>query len=132
MVGDISNGSATVTISGCFSDAVFMYKGTLLDISNLVPEEDTQKYAHKNSNPICGRATYTENVGSYTSENNLGTWSEYYSSLIDSTSILFDMSYTNEETNEFYRWTVTEDFIKNIGFDLENTWIFSDGKLALR
>ena len=132
MVGDISNGSATVTISGCFSDAVFMYKGTLLDISNLVPEEDTQKYAHKNSNPICGRATYTENVGSYTSENNLGTWSEYYSSLIDSTSILFDMSYTDEETNEFYRWTVTEDFIKNIGFDLENTWIFSDGKLALR
>lgn len=131
IVGDFDNGKGYVSINGCFADVSFVYDNTKLDINDITNMDDQQKYAHKNMNPIVGRAVSTAD-GVYECKNNLGTWTEYYSTQIDSTSILFDMSYVDEETNELIRWEVTENFLKNIGFDLENTWTFSNGKLSLK
>lgn len=131
IVGDFDNGVGYVSINGCYADAAFIYDKTLLDINTIQSLDDQQKYAHKNINPIVGRAVQAA-LGIYECKNNLGTWTEYYSSQVESTSILFDMSYVDEETNTLERWTVTEAFLKNIGFDFENVWNFDNGKLSLK
>lgn len=123
IIGDISEGNGQITINNCFSDSIFMYRGTELNAYKLESLDDVQKYAHKNENPICGRATYTKDVGSYTSANNVGTWTEYYGDQISSLSILFDLSYVDEETYELKIWTPTENFFSS-RFDFENTWVF--------
>lgn len=126
MIGDISNGNGTYYINGCYSDAAYVYKGTSLNAYEVNLLEEVQKYAHKNCNPIVGRATQVANVGFYYSEDNLGTWTEYYSSQIHSKSIVFDLTSVDDETQQIIRFEISKDYLKNIGFDLENVWAFDE------
>ena len=59
-----------------------------------------QKYAHKNSNPMIGRATLSE-LGSYSVTNCVGSWAEYYatSSGIITSSMAFNLSSEDDEGN---------------------------------
>lgn len=131
IVGDFDNGLGHIIIRNNLADVSFNYKGEELDARNLSLTK-AETYAHKNSNPIVGRATKAE-VGIYETEDNVGTWTEYYADLIHSDSIVFDLATTNEETGLKEPWEMTEIYVKNkFKMDLENIWEFKDGELYLR
>jgi len=131
IVGDFDNGVGHVVIKNNYSVATFRYNGELLDPFN-IPLSKAEKYAHKNSNPIVGRAVKAE-AGIYETKDNFGTWSEYYANHIISQSIVFDLSSTDEETGETKLFNISELFVKNrLKMDLDNVWKFEDGVLTLR
>lgn len=134
MIGDISNGNGTYYINGCYSDAAYVYKGTSLNAYEVNLLEEVQKYAHKNCNPIVGRAAQVANVGMYYTDGNVGTWTEYYSTQILSYSIVFQLTSVDDETQEILWFTLSESYLKNSGFDFENIWKFNseDGTLSFK
>lgn len=125
IVGDFDNGAGFVTINYCYSDAKFIYDGETLDARLAdVNNEETQTYAHKNSNPIVGRAVLSS--GEYETKGNFGTWAEYYSQSISSTAWCFTGYYGPE-------YVFQASFYQNIMmFDMENTWTYIDGILYLK
>ena len=87
--------------------------------------EEAQNYAHKNSNPIVGRAVKAE-VGIYETKDNIGSFVEYYSTYVESSSLYF--KYSNYvENNEFVK--LTADFLKTNmrSFDFEKVWDIKAG-----
>lgn len=121
IVGDFDNGSGYVSIRNCYSDVVFIYNGLKLDAKEAYTSKDYEyTYAHKNSNPIVGRAVSSE-IGIYDTGSNIGTWTEYYSTYIKSSSIYFDL--TGEEDEEAY--TVSQSTLSGMcGFDFDTVWTF--------
>lgn len=132
MLGDVSVGNGTFYIFGCYSDVAFMYRGTKLDIDYITSTEDQQKYAHKNQNPMVGRAAQVAKVGQYYSKDNIGTWSEYYSAQVLSSSLIFDLARYDEDNMQFEYWELSAQYLTRVGYDLENVWSFEGGNLALR
>ena len=121
IVGDFDNGVGFVSINGNYSNVEFVYNSVYLNaklVQQINPEP--QNYAHKNSNPIVGRAVKAE-TGIYECKDNIGSFVEYYSTHVDSTSLYFNYS-NYAESNTFL--VVTADFLKSNlrGFDFEKIW----------
>ncbi len=131
LVGDFESGAGATEISNCLADVSFIYDGLYLNAQDAAKASpDAQQYAHKNSNPIVGRAVGVVEDGYYKTTSNIGSWAEYYSTDIVSTSIVFDMS-NYYETGEFA--TLTETMVASmLKIDLENVWKFENGKVSLR
>ena len=126
IVGSIESGQGLYNISDNFADVVFVYTkegNTVLDARNIDIESDYQAYAHKNCNPICGRAN---TMGTdYLGRNNYGSWEEYYSSIIKSTSIYFSQGTDFVPDDSYFRYLV--------GWDMDNVWaIDANGNVTLR
>lgn len=106
ILGDLDNGAGYCEINNCYSEPIIIYNdvvldGRLADVKN----EEVQMYAHKNSNPIIGRAVLS--TGEYNTNNNYGTWSEYYSSSVHSLGFVFHSFYGPD-------WEPTTNFYKNV------------------
>ena len=125
IIGDFDNGLGQVFIDHNYAEVVFVYDGTIYKCSpELQLIEDVQKYAHKNSNPIVGRATSTK-AKLYVTSENLGTWQEYYSKLVASASTCFQYSYYDDEGNLFDFTKIGKDVLESKGglnFDFTNLW----------
>ena len=80
------------------------------------------KYAHKNSSSIVGRPV-TNPLGTYETGANYGMWGEYYSKIVSSSSMVYDL--WDEETNTAF--VISDILASNIGFDMTNTWKFNEG-----
>lgn len=133
IVGDFDNGVGKVSIHNNLSEAVFVYDGLVLDAAkDKANNTNLYQYAHKNSNPIVGRAVKAE-VGIYDTSNNFGTWAEYYSQLVISQSTVFELSYEDDEGN-VYEWAISKVFVQNrLLWDIENVWNYdSENGLSLR
>ena len=89
ILGSVESGNWPYAINNNFADVVFIYKGITLDARsfNALEEEVEQEYAHKNSNPIIGRATTLSDKR--LGDKNAGSWKEYYKTVINSSSIYF-------------------------------------------
>ena len=125
MIGDLDNGSGYTYLAENVSMARFVWSQMPLDAYVAAKEFADQKYAHKNSNPMIGRATLSE-LGKYETAHNYGTWKEYYESNgIDSLSFAFDMSEENDE-GELVLFYPSLSWWKSHTFDLENTWTYSE------
>ncbi|MGM9970059.1 MAG: hypothetical protein ACI35S_06665 [Anaeroplasma sp.] len=125
IVGDFDNGLGYISINRNLSDVVFVYNGLKLDSEEAYASGTTQLYAHKNSNPIVGRATKAE-IGIYECIGNIGTWKEYYSSLVGSDSITFDLV-TEDEDGNVKKFVLTKFIVMNrFGMDIENVWIYDE------
>ncbi len=123
MIGDLDNGSGYVYLYENVSGARFVWNSTVLDAYVAAKASADQKYAHKNSNPMIGRATKGE-TGVYEVDKCFGTWTEYYESNgVYSTSFAFDLSIEDDEgyVQLFYP---SETWWKSIGFDLDNIWVY--------
>lgn len=125
IVGDISSGSGGYTINKNFSDVVFIYSAEklVLDAKLVDTEIEYQEYAHKNCNPIAGRANSI--TGLKSGEKNAGSWTEYYKNIISSVSIYFlygpEAKPTASLLSTFCDW------------DMENDWTITDeGVISLR
>lgn len=131
IVGDFDGGLGHVVINCNYSDVSFVFAGVYLNAKELHEQGTTQLYAHKNTNPIVGRAVWAEG-GIYETRSNVGTFVEYYSNYIQSFSIEFELAQLNEETYK-YEWTLTELFLsRDLGFDLENIWVFDEATQDLK
>ncbi|MCR5113553.1 MAG: right-handed parallel beta-helix repeat-containing protein [Acholeplasmatales bacterium] len=119
IVGDFDNGSGNVYINRNVADVEFMYSNMYYN-ALLSKYTATLTYAHKNSNPIVGRAV-SNPAGSYTTTSNYGSWKEYYSSYIISSSMVFDL--WDEENNTVYTWTQSAASTV-LELDFENIWSF--------
>ena len=119
ILGDLDNGAGYCEINNCFADAIFIYNDVTLDARKVdLTLEDIQTYAHKNSNPIVGRATWS--TGEYVTYNNFGSWAEYYDDRINSTGYVFHSSYGPD-------WVPADRFYKNVlGWDLENVFEYNE------
>ena len=125
IIGSVESGNGMYSLCNNFSDVVFIFtkEGRLvLDAQELAKaiEEDEeleyQSYAHKNLNPICGRATtlYDEVLG----KNNAGSWSEYYSGVISSESFYL-------QRGSYFK--VSKIFLESVcDWDFENDWSWND------
>ena len=121
IVGDFDNGAGLIRINNCLSDVVFIYNGLVLDAETAFEENTSQYYAHKNSNPIIGRAVKGE-TGIYQCGSNIGSWSEYYADSVYSISLVFDMR--DDETNE--QEILSKSYVSGIlKLDIENVWVFN-------
>ncbi len=131
IIGDFDNGAGTVVIHHNYADVSFMFAGTYLNAEEAKLLGETQHYAHKNTNPIVGRAVSSES-GSYATSENYGTWAEYYSDAIKSTSTVFELSDFDDETGEFNAWYMTKYFVETtLGLDIEKVWSFNEETLEL-
>ena len=121
ILGDLDNGSGYCSINNCYSEPIFVYGGVTLDARKAdVEREDVQTYAHKNSNPIIGRAVLNAEVGLYECKNNYGTWEEYYSASAGSTGFCFQAFYG-------VNWQPKEAFFKNVlDWDTDSIWQWND------
>ncbi len=131
IVGDFDNGQGHITITNCFADVSFVYQGLYLNAAvNYTNDLDCQKYAHKNSNPIVGRAVNPVDEGEYITSANMGSWTEYYSANIGSVSMVFDLSSTEDG---LVLYELTEGFAANLlGIDFKETWKFENGQILPR
>ena len=131
IVGDFDNGVGHIYISKCFADVTFIYSEMYLNAKEeYLKDAECQKYAHKNSNPIVGRAVANTGFGEYVTASNMGSWQEYYSSYVSSSSLIFDLS-NYDETGEFF--TISQALAESFfGYDFTNTWKFENGKIILR
>lgn len=123
IIGDFDNGSGYVHVEGCVAGARFVWSSTVLDayVARLAGAD--QKYAHKNSNPMIGRAVKGE-LGIYDTKSNYGTWTEYYeSSGVISGSFAFNLSNEDEETGEIALFYPYEQWWRNVGFS-SDIWEF--------
>lgn len=131
IIGDFDNGAGTTTIHHNYADVSFMFAGTYLNAEEAKLLGTTQQYAHKNTNPIVGRAVSSAS-GSYITSENYGTWAEYYNQVIKSTSTVFDLSDFDEETGEFNAWNMNKYFVETtLGLDIEKVWSFNEETLDL-
>lgn len=122
IIGDLDNGSGATVLENCVADARFVWNSLVLDSTVALLNGNEQQYAHKNSNPMIGRATLSE-LGSYTVTNCVGSWVEYYatSSGIVTSSMAFNLSSEDDEGN-VYPFKYSDFFWKDrMGFDL-NIW----------
>ena len=91
IVGSFESGVGLYSINNNFADVVFIYgpEALVLDakVFNALEEELEQEYAHKNCNPIVGRANSLH--GRRLGDNNVGSWKEYYKDVILSQSLYF-------------------------------------------
>ncbi len=120
IVGDFDNGSGLIRINNCLSDVVFIYNGLVLDAVKAYEENASQHYAHKNSNPIIGRAVKGE-TGIYQCGSNIGSWIEYYAESVYSLSLVFDMRNDETDEQEILSEAIVSGLLK---LDIENTWVF--------
>lgn len=124
MIGSIESAMGNITATSNVSLAVFQLDGEMLNAYEYATSYSEVKVAHKNCNPIIGRATSSTEYGSYTTGKNYGTWQENYSKVVASTSILFDLSGEDDEGN-FTLFKLSENVYANtLGFDLENVWAY--------
>ena len=133
IVGDFDNGVGKVVLHNNYANSIFVYDGLVLDAAkDKANNSYLYTYAHKNSNPIVGRATKAE-VGIYETSNNFGSWAEYYSQFVVSQSTVFELSYEDDMGN-IIEWSLSEVFVKNrLLWDLENIWQYdSENGLSLR
>ncbi len=120
IVGDFESGLSTVVVSYNYTEVEFLFSNIYLNALEVLKSGIyTNTYAHKNTNPIVGRASSSE-FGSYYSRQNIGSFTEYYSSLILSNSIAFDLS----NLDEGRIWTPTAQTFEGLGYDLVNDWTF--------
>ena len=141
ILGDLDNGLGRIIVHNNMAIVTFVYKGQWLNVEfrydnaieackqfgNSEPLSELQKYAHKNLNPIIGRATSSDAKLYDGSKNNIGDWSEYYSKLSVSYSIYFNMSSYDEETEDSFIFVPNaRTFSVTLGFDMENIWIFDE------
>lgn len=132
ILGSVEYGNGAYAVNQNFADVIFIYCHSgreVLDAKELAkkleedPAMEYQAYAHKNCNPICGRATTLgENV---LGKKNAGTWEEYYNKVIFSTSIyiMYGPNFVLDEVflNVYLEW------------DMENEWKIDDkGNVSLR
>lgn len=124
IVGSLESGTGSYNLSNNFADVIFVHKGILLDARayNALEEEVPQEYAHKNCNPICGRASSL--TGDRAGSSNVGSWSEYYKTIIISTSMYF-MNGPDFVPNADY-------FASACGWDLEQWNIDDNGNVSLK
>lgn len=106
ILGDLDNGAGYCSINTCYSEPILIYNdvkldGRLADINN----EEVQIYAHKNSNPIIGRATLS--TGKYDCKGNYGTWTEYYKDRVSSLGFVFHSFYGPD-------WNPTTNFFSSV------------------
>lgn len=130
ILGDLDNGLGYINVCRNFAYVTYVYKGQYLNADfrffNALKAggealNDVQKYAHKNLNPIIGRATSSD-AKLYFSENNYGDWKEYYSKLSISLSAVYDIQSYDLETGDFYRGAPsTQTFENYLAFDT-NIW----------
>ena len=141
ILGDLDNGMGRIIVHNNMAIVTFVYKGQWLNVEfrydnaieackqfgNSEPLSELQKYAHKNLNPIIGRATSSDAKLYDGSKNNIGNWSEYYSKLSVSYSIYFNMSSYDEESEDSFIFVPNaRTFSVTLGFDMENIWIFNE------
>ena len=121
IIGSVESGSGLYSLCNNYADVVFIFtkEGRLVldakEVAKMLAEDETleyQAYAHKNLNPICGRATtiYEEVLG----HSNAGSWEEYYSGVIMSQSMYFQRG-ANFKVTQLYLETVCD-------WDFENDW----------
>ena len=125
IIGSIEAGNGLYSLCNNYADVVFIYtkEGRLVldakEVAKKIDEDESyeyQAYAHKNLNPICGRATSLHNdiLGS----DNAGSWAEYYSSVILSQS-----TYLNRGSS----FELSQNFLESIcEWDFENDWVWND------
>lgn len=120
IIGDLDNGSGTVYIKNNISEVDFLYNGIFLNAER--NRAAAMKYAHKNSSSIVGRPV-TNPVGLYVTGPNYGMWGEYYSSIVNSSSMVYDL-WDDEKNSAF---VITENLASGLGFDMTNDWKFEEG-----
>ena len=127
IVGDFDNGSLQVTIKYNLSDVIFFYKEQYLNAYAAAMNNADQTYAHKNCNPIVGRAVKAD-AGLYTTGSNIGSWTEYYKTYVGSASIAFDYS---EYSSEHEFWHITQ-FTVDRTLKLDSSiWYFDNTNYTL-
>jgi hypothetical protein len=130
ILGDLDNGLGYINVHHNFALVTFVYKGQYLNADDRYFRalaaggealSEVQKTAHKNLNPIIGRAT-SSNAKLYFSEENFGDWAENYNKLSISTSLVYGSQSYNMEEHIFTRYYVTrETFVVVLKFD-PNIW----------
>ena len=120
IIGDLDNGSGTVYIKNNISEVDFLYNGIFLNAER--NRAAAMKYAHKNSSSIVGRPV-TNPLGLYVTGPNYGMWGEYYSSIVNSSSMVYDL-WDDEKNSAF---VISENLASGLGFDMTNTWKFIEG-----
>ena len=129
IVGDFDGGAGYVTIDHCFADVEFIYQDMYLNAYEaLMENSECQQYAHKNSNPIVGRAV--QSTGIYVTDSNIGSWAEYYSANVISASLVFNLSNYEEEEKFVEISQALLDLLLKL--DFEHVWKFENGKISLR
>ena len=128
ILGDLDNGQGHINVDHNFAFVTFVYKGQYLNADDRFFRaleaggealNDVQKTAHKNLNPIIGRATST-NAKLYFSENNYGDWAENYNKLSISVSAVFGEQKYDIEENVLTRYYISQEtFTYYLGFDTE-------------
>ena len=125
IIGSVESGSGMYSLCNNYSDVVFIFtkEGRLVldakELAKLIEEDEEmeyQAYAHKNLNPICGRATtiYNEVLG----KANAGSWQEYYKGVIMSQSTYLQRG-SNFKLSQLYLESVCE-------WDFENDWSWNN------
>ena len=132
MIGSIESAMGNIIAMNNVSNVVFVLDGEMLNAYEYATSYSEVKVAHKNCSPIIGRATSSEEFGSYLATNNYGTWQENYSKVVASTSILFDISGENDE-GDFILFKLMEVHYKSMEFDLEKAWTYNSqaGSISL-
>ncbi len=125
IIGDFDNGSGYVHMINCVAGVRFVWNSTVLDAYVALLKGADQKYAHKNSNPMIGRATKGE-TGIYEVERNFGTWTEYYQNNgVYSGSFAFNLSNEDDNTGEIELFVPSESWWYNIGFS-NDIWSYNE------
>ncbi len=125
IIGSIESGNGLYSLCNNYADVIFIFtkEGRLVldarDVAKLIEEDETaeyQAYAHKNLNPICGRATtLTDEV---LGRNNAGSWTEYYSKVILSQS-----TYLTRGSD----FVLSQNYLESVcDWDFENDWVWND------
>ena len=128
ILGDLDNGLGYINVDHNFAFVTFVYKGQYLNADDryfrALAEgsdalNDVQKFAHKNLNPIIGRATSSD-ARLYYSENNYGDWAENYSKLSVSLSAVFSVQSYDDSEGIFERYRITsQTFTFYLEFDTD-------------
>ena len=133
ILGDLDNGSGHINVDHNFAFVTFVYKGQYLNADDRYFKaleaggdtfSDVQKYAHKNLNPIIGRATTSDNK-LYVTSNNYGDWTEYYSKVSLGLSAVYGMQSYDDEADgadQLRRYFISEQTLRNYLQFSEEDW----------
>ena len=126
IIGSIESAMGNITANNNLSQVVFQLDGELFNAYEFAKDFSDVKVAHKNCSPIIGRASSSTEFGSYVTADNYGTWNENYSTVVNSTSILFSLS-GEDDNGDFKLFSITKEFYTNlVKLDLENVWTFNE------